>query len=65
MELGPGPPSDFYSFDGMFVMQRGLHVGEGAGGGARPGQGDQPEVHREEGGDRLECDNTGGQDDER
>ena len=56
---------DIYSVDEMFVMQLGHHVGEGAGGGAQPGQGDQPEVHREEDWGRLECADTVGQDDER
>ena len=64
MELGI-PVLDIYSFDETFVMQRGLHIWEGARGGAQPGQGDQPEVHREEGWDRLECADTVGQDDER
>ena len=39
-------------------MQRRDIVREGGGRGAQPGQGDQPEVHREEDRDRVEIGNT-------
>ena len=48
----------------MFILhlQRRHVVWEGGRGGAQPGQGDQPEVHREEDRDRMESGNTVDQD---
>ena len=58
------PPKDiiYLSTYCLFILQRRHVVREGGGGGAQPGQGDQPEVHREEDRDRMESGNTVDQD---